>query len=223
VASGPTVADPSRFADAQGVLERYQVAVPPSVADHLERGARGLLPETPKPGDARLAEVDHRVLATVDDLAATAARLAERSGWRARVLPRLALSVEDEAARLAAAWRGLPPRGLLVAAGEATVRPVKGGEGGRAQHLALLLAQELAGEPVELLVAGSDGHDFTTGAAGAMVDGTTWRRAEAMGFAPEKRLAAFDSGPLCAQLGVAIPAFESGTNLCDLVLLARPG
>ena len=95
------------------------------------------------------------------------------------------------------------------------------GEGGRAQHLALTLARELAGESVRILAAGSDGHDFTTGAAGALVDGSTWGAAIARGLDPEYRLARFDSATLCRALGVQLPAFDSDTNLTDLVLVEK--
>src|SRR5215213_9191770 len=46
IASGPTVPDPSTFAEARAVLARYRIEPPPSVKAHLERAAE----ETPKPG-----------------------------------------------------------------------------------------------------------------------------------------------------------------------------
>src|SRR5690349_106948 len=45
IASGPTVPDPSTFADARAVLERYRIDPPPAVRAHLGRAAD----ETPKP------------------------------------------------------------------------------------------------------------------------------------------------------------------------------
>src|SRR5205823_1676956 len=47
IASGPTVADPTTFADARAVLAQYAVEPPPAVAAHLAAMAE----ETPKPGD----------------------------------------------------------------------------------------------------------------------------------------------------------------------------
>jgi glycerate-2-kinase len=108
-----------------------------------------------------------------------------------------------------------------VASGEVTLRASGPGEGGRAQHLALTLARELAGESVKLLVAGSDGHDFTTGAAGAQLDGESWGKAIARGLDPDFRLARFDSATLCRALGAQLPAFDSDTNLADLVLIEK--
>ncbi len=51
IASGPTVADPTTFADARAVAERYRLRLPDAVRRHLEEAAD----ETPKPGDPRLA------------------------------------------------------------------------------------------------------------------------------------------------------------------------
>jgi len=53
IASGPFSPDPTTYADAIGVLERYGIfyAVPSPVRQHLSEGAAGSLPETPKPDD----------------------------------------------------------------------------------------------------------------------------------------------------------------------------
>ncbi|MDP2657600.1 MAG: glycerate-2-kinase family protein, partial [Candidatus Deferrimicrobium sp.] len=53
IASGPFFPDPTTYADAIGVLERYGIfyAVPSPVRRHLAEGAAGTLPETPKPDD----------------------------------------------------------------------------------------------------------------------------------------------------------------------------
>ena len=50
IASGPCTPDPSTYADALAILQRWSVTPPASVADWLARGARGEVPETPKPG-----------------------------------------------------------------------------------------------------------------------------------------------------------------------------
>ena len=47
IASGPTVPDPSTYADALAVLDRYDLDVPGSVRDRLRAGAAGELAETP--------------------------------------------------------------------------------------------------------------------------------------------------------------------------------
>src|SRR5207302_213687 len=54
IASGPTVADPTRFADALAALGRAGIAerVPPAVRAHLEAGARGEVPGAAEAGRA---------------------------------------------------------------------------------------------------------------------------------------------------------------------------
>ena len=53
IASGPTVADPTTFADAVRVCPctSHPGMVPPALRAHLARGCAGAVPETPKPGD----------------------------------------------------------------------------------------------------------------------------------------------------------------------------
>ena len=51
VASGPTVADPTTFADARQIIAKYEIEVPASVTAHLAVAEN----ETPKPKDSRLA------------------------------------------------------------------------------------------------------------------------------------------------------------------------
>ena len=76
IASGPTVPDPTTFADAQAVLAKYRIDPPPDVRLHLEAGAAGKIEETPKPGDRRLAGVETIVVATPKQSLDAAAALA---------------------------------------------------------------------------------------------------------------------------------------------------
>ncbi|MGC4117150.1 MAG: MOFRL family protein [Myxococcales bacterium] len=109
---------------------------------------------------------------------------------------------------------------LVALSGEVTVKlPPQSRRGGRMQHLALLLARALEGEPFQALCAGSDGRDGPTDHAGAIVDGETASLARAKGIDLDQAIARFDSEAACRSLGIALPAFDSGTNLCDLVLV----
>src|SRR5450631_1603690 len=80
IASGPTVADPTTYRDAQEILERFAVVPPPSIAAHLARGAAGKVAETPKPGDAAFARVDNRVIATAHGSLTAAAEFVKGHG-----------------------------------------------------------------------------------------------------------------------------------------------
>jgi glycerate-2-kinase len=224
VASGPTVADPTTYAAALGALDRYGVTPGAAVRAHLERGARGGAPETPKPGDPRLARAHTRIVAGNAD-AVTAAATAARARGYATTLAGEALLGEAAAAgeRLAAtllATAGAAPV-AIVAGGETTVRARPGGVGGRCQHLAVAAARRLEGTDTVLLAAGTDGVDGPTAAAGGCVDGGTVARARAAGLDPEAVLAATDAHRLLAATGDLVVTGPTGTNVADLVVAMR--
>ena len=77
IASGPTVPDPTTYADARGVLERYGIDPPPAVAARLAAGED----ETPKPGDLCFANAETRLVAAPMQSLQAAARLSEQAGY----------------------------------------------------------------------------------------------------------------------------------------------
>jgi glycerate 2-kinase len=226
IASGPLAPDPSTFADALRLVEGGGVAVADAVRARLLAGARGALEETPKPGDPRLAQVVHRLLAGPVDLARAAAEEARARGFEAEIDPvPLTGDVAALADRLGAWARANAGRGrrLLALGGEPTITIPPGAsapDGGRAQHLALLAARALAGVPAAVLAAGSDGRDGPTEQAGAVVDGRTVEDARAAGVELEAELGAARSGPAAVGIGAAIPRMDTGTHLCDVVMVA---
>jgi glycerate-2-kinase len=226
IASGPLAPDPTTYADALEAVADAGARLPDPVRAHLEAGLRGEREETPKPGDARLAGVTHRLLAGPVHLARAAADAARARGFQAEAEPApLTGDVAEVAARLAAWARAHAGRGrrLLAFGGEPTIRvppSATAPDGGRAQHLALLAARELAGLPAAVLAAGSDGRDGPTEQAGAVADGGTWDAARAAGVDLDRVLAEARSGPAALAVGAAIPRVETGTHLCDLVLVA---
>jgi hydroxypyruvate reductase len=221
VASGPTCPDPTTFRDCLEIVRGRRVELPSRARARLERGAAGALPETPKPGDPLLARIEHRLLAEPGELARTAARLATSSGIPCEHWPSaFSLPVEELAERIVSELRATRREILLALSGEPTVKAPSGaGRGGRMQHLALLLARSLAGASFRALCAGSDGRDGDTPHCGAQVDGHTAERAVSLGLDLDRAIERFDSAETCRALGVALPAFESGTNLCDLILV----
>ncbi|WP_299964206.1 DUF4147 domain-containing protein [uncultured Roseobacter sp.] len=109
------------------------------------------------------------------------------------------------------------PEGLHIWGGEPTViLPPDPGRGGRNQALAALLAREIAGTTdLQILVAGTDGTDGPTDAAGAIVDGTTWEPAG------QNALDRADSGSWLAQRGALLTTGPTGTNVMDLVIALK--
>ena len=226
IASGPFAPDPTTFSDALGFVRGRRAHLPIAAIARLEAGARGELAETPKPGDPRLARVTHRLLAGPVDLARAAAAAGRARGYATEVDPLpLTGDVRDVAARLVAWVDANAGRGkrLLALGGEPTIAiptTARAPDGGRAQHLALLAAQALAGRQAAVLAAGSDGRDGPTDQAGAVVDGGTAAVAARAGVDLAAALAEARSGPAAVASGAAIPREETGTHLCDLVLAA---
>lgn len=228
IASGPLVGDPTTWADVARILgaSGVETSIPASVRLAVQEGLAGRREETPKPGDPRLDCVSHQLLAGPSTLARAAVEVARAHGMVADHDPRpLAGSVKALADRIGLwVWEhaGRGPR-LLVLAGEPTLAVpshARDADGGRSQHLALRVARTLAGLPAAVLAAGSDGRDGPTRQAGAVVTGETAAFAGWHGIELDEELEAFRSGPAAVALGAAIPAFETGTHLGDLVLVA---
>jgi len=234
VASGPTVPDPTTYADALRVLDAYDLAsrVPAAVRRTLRRGVRSALPETPKPGDAAFRSA--HVVVVADNAAAARAAVSEarRLGFRARLL---STYIEGEARAIGRTLGGVArqmaetgdPIGrpaCLVAGGETTVTMRGSGKGGRNQELALAGALSLEDVPHALLVSfATDGGDGPTDAAGGVADGTTLRRARAQGLDPMRHLNDNNAYPLLAAVGDLIRTGPTNTNVADLMLVLCGG
>jgi hydroxypyruvate reductase len=236
IASGPTAPDPTTFADALAVLDHFQLRdrVPESARRHLETGAAGAIPETPKPGDPLFGAVTNRVVGNNGLVVAAALDAARRLGYPPLLLTRRLQGEAREVARVAAAvlaeavGSGQPvgSPACLVAAGETTVTVRGPGKGGRCQEFCLALAPAMASLPgVVVLAAGTDGSDGPTDAAGAIVDWTTLERARGAGLDARAALAANDAYHFFAPLGDLVVTGPTGTNLLDLYLavVASPG
>jgi len=228
IGSGPTVADPTTFAEAVTIMKRRKAwgRAPEAVRDRLERGVAGEIPETLKPGDPRLGRSMTVVIGDNETAVAAAERKAIALGYR--VTRWNGLSTDAESAGRAAAaelMRLDSPRACIVAGGEPVVTVRGRGRGGRAQHCALAAALALASaagdeerRDAALLVAGTDGIDGPTDAAGACVDTTTVERARAAGLDAERALARNDSYTIFRALDDLLITGATGTNVADLLI-----
>ncbi len=230
IASGPTAPDDSTFAEAMGILGRFDLReqVAPSIVSRLQRGTQGEIPETPKPGDALFARVHNRVIgnnALVVDAAAAAARTLELTP---HVLTRTLEGEAREVGRRFAALardiregRGpVAPPCCVIAGGETTVTVRGQGSGGRCQEFVLAAAIEMEGlSGAAVLAAGTDGSDGPTTAAGAIADGESAGRARVAGVDLAARLADNDSYPALQALGDLLVTGPTNTNLLDLYLV----
>ena len=230
IASGPTVPDPSTFADAWAIVEQYQLQrkLPEPVLRRLKAGYAGELPDTPKPGDPIFRRV-HNTIVGSNRIAARAAVEAARAGGFEALL--LTTFVEGEAREVGRVVAGLA-KGLatgelplehpacLVLGGETTVTLRGDGRGGRNQEMALAAAIALAGWPKVLVAClGTDGSDGPTDAAGAFADGTTVDRARAISLDPVVSLNRNDAYNFFAALDDLILTGPTNTNVNDLTLI----
>jgi hydroxypyruvate reductase len=109
----------------------------------------------------------------------------------------------------------------VIASGETTVTLGNAtGVGGRNQEFALAGALAMARlDGVALASVGTDGIDGPTDAAGAIADGTTIPRAQAMGLDASAALARHDSHSFFRALGDLVVTGPTGTNVGDLQIL----
>lgn len=228
VGSGPSVADESSYDEAIAVLERYRLLaqVSPAVRDVLERGSRGQLAETVR-ASSREGMSSRAILVGSNSRALAGAALeADRMGYQVR---QAAEPIVGDTVGSAGRWldaieaapvaspRGTWPRGTCwLAGGETTVTVRGSGVGGRNQEFALALVRRLAGGGHAVLSAGSDGIDGPTDSAGAFVDGSTLRRAAALGLTPEPYLLANDSHSFFEPLDDLLVCGATGTNVMDI-------
>jgi len=196
VASGPTVPDPTTFADALAVIDRRGIDVPAARA-HLERGARGEIEETPVEGDERLARVENTLIGGGWQLLEAAA--AYWRGSQSAEVVVLSDSFGGEARELAAFHaelvRCIRAHGspwsapvVLLSGGEAAVTVRGEGAGGRNQEFLLALACALGDDGVWAIACDTDGIDGNTEAAGAVIGPDFVLRAAQAGLEPRRAL-----------------------------------
>jgi hydroxypyruvate reductase len=223
IGSGPTAADNSTYADALRVIGGSGARVPERVRNYLERGARGEITETLKPGDRRLASATYEIIGNRHTVLEAASRSAQAHGYVSHVLPSATTGEARESAqrfftevrRIAADG----PRPLCVlAAGETTVTVTGRGKGGRNQEFALALVPMAGdfGPATALASVGTDGVDGPTEAAGAIVDSSTSERAARAGVDWKPSLSANDSYHFFEPLGDLVRWGPTGTNVGDL-------
>jgi hydroxypyruvate reductase len=225
IASGPTIADDTTYADALAVLSRRggRSAYREEVVTHLERGRKDEILETPKTGDARLARAVAFVIGRQRGAIEGARRAAARLGYHVHVVNEPITGEAREAGRshidvVSRAQSSLPRPLCIISSGETTVTVVGKGTGGRNQEFALAMAQSLeaVGPSVVAASIGTDGIDGPTDAAGAVVDSTTLSRALRSGLAPETYFADNNTYEFFDRLGDLIRTGPTNTNVGDL-------
>ena len=228
IASGPTVPDPTTYAEALHIVVESGIEIPLRVRAHLERGVAGHLQDTPKAEDPRLRQSAFAVIANRRTAMSGAVREAERRGYAVSVVDDPIHGEASHAGRSfaehALANEGTSQPKCVIAAGETTVAVKGTGRGGRNQEFALGAAQPLA-QPNFGVVAslGTDGIDGPTDAAGAIVTSSTVSQATAWGVDLHEVLSRNDAYTVLDKLDALIKWGPTFTNVGDVhVLLTAP-
>ncbi len=229
IGSGPTTPDPSTFADARAILEKYRIwsKLPRSVRQIVSSE----IAETPKPGDKIFHKTQNVIVGSNALAVDAAAREARRLGFHTLVLSTFLEGEAREVARvhasitkeIRASGRPVKPPACVITGGETTVTVRGQGQGGRNQEFALAAALAIAGlRDTVILSGGTDGSDGPTVAAGAIADGTTVTRAETLGHNAAAFLANNDSYSFFDALGDLVKTGPTGTNVADIQLILVP-
>ena len=217
IASGPTVPNPTSNSDARAVLEKYDLLAktPPAILTALHQDPdkkSPVLGETLIIGSNRIsAEAAHKA--------------AMHEGFSAQILT---TSLQGEAAEkgreLAEYLLSVVERSAcIIVGGETTVTlGADPGLGGRNQEMALATVELLDGAENALFITlATDGDDGPTDAAGAVVNGGTFKRAKKLGHDPQAHLRAHSAYPFFDSLGDLLKPDPTGTNVNDLIFLFR--
>ncbi len=225
LASGPTMPDSTSIHDCETIAAKYNLIdqLPVSVGDLFRQHA---LDETPKSDDPAFVRARWWTVLSNKVAVDEAAASATRAGFAVEVDNSCDDWPYDKAAdyllnRLRE-LRSTVSRVCLISGGEVTVTVRNGGGvGGRNQQFALACAEQISGEDITVLSAGTDGIDGNSPAAGAVVDGSTIARVESHGGVEAVRhaLASFNVYPLFDRLGDAVTTGPTGNNLRDLRIL----
>ena len=230
IASGPTVADPTTYADVWRILNKYQITdqIPSEIRSHISNGMAGNIPETLKPGDPGLYNVQNIIVGNNTKAALAAIQAAKTMGFSTKLLTtslqgeasQVGQLLSETAISLLTSSANLPRPTCLIAGGETTVTIRGTGKGGRNQELALGAVRSLSvGDQMILASLATDGGDGPTDAAGAVITNQTFSLALAKGLDPLEYLVRNDSYHYFELLGDLIKTGPTLTNVNDLVFI----
>lgn len=230
IASGPTTPDKTTFKDALKILENYGLMdrSPKSIIEVLQKGEKGLIPETPKDRDNIFRNVENIIIGSNRIALNAAKQKAEAMGLNTEMISfEITGEARDVGKRLAkkakeikGAWVKGQETKCLISGGETTVTVKGNGIGGRSMELALSFAMEIEGiEGFTLLSAGTDGIDGPTDAAGAIIDGETVKKARGIGLVPEEYLNNNDSFNFFKKINELFITGPTGTNVMDIQIV----
>jgi glycerate 2-kinase len=230
IASGPTSPDPTTFAHAHAVLQKFNLLhdAPGAILQHLQQGMEDQTLETPKADHESFRRTQNVIIASNEHAAQAAGEKARQLGLNSLLLSTFVEGEAREVAKVFAAiareiansGQPIPRPACIVAGGETTVTVRGQGLGGRSQELALAAAPLIAGlDEVAIVALGTDGTDGPTDAAGAVCTGRTAGRAAGKELSIAHHLANNDAYHFFQALGDLIITGPTNTNVNDLIFV----
>jgi glycerate 2-kinase len=223
IASGPTYPDASTFQDAYNILEQYNLVkrAPPIINYYLRMGCTGLIEETP----ISLNNCHNYIIGNNRIALEAMAAKASELGFNPLILTAEQKGDTGEIAFYRAkeiSYGKYDNYNAILLGGETTPTiPEKSGKGGRNQHYAAVSLLAMKEYPGRWLVAsvGTDGSDYISDVAGAMVTSESTGIAESSGLNIQSYIDRFDSHMLLKKLdGSLIETGSTGTNVGDVIL-----
>ena len=230
IASGPTVADPTTYADALSIIDKYGLAgkIPANVHSHLLNGVEGKTIETVKADDKCLQNSNIFIIGSLSIAAQAAKEKAAEIGLNSSILTtnlkgearEIGYMLVEELSEVAAGRHALAKPACLIAGGETTVTVRGKGKGGRNQETALSAARFMKDLPGCVFISlATDGEDGPTDAAGAVVDSRTIKTGQRLGLDADDYLERNDAYNYLEKTNALIKTGPTGTNVNDLVFM----
>ena len=223
-AAGPTYPDKSTFLDALKVLKRYNMlgCVPKSVSGRIIKGFKGLIAETPKPGEKFFNNVYNYVLGDYKLALKSMYLKAKQLGYNAKILPNPMIGEINNISGkifeiLGKRIKKTKGPSALIFSTESVVNLNGTGKGGRNQQLAGNLIKKLKEIP-DTVYAGidTDGRDYVKGVGGAIVDSSTIDQAIKKGININDYLVKNNTYELHKALSSCILMNDTGTKIGDI-------
>ncbi|MFZ9660790.1 MAG: glycerate kinase type-2 family protein [Chitinophagaceae bacterium] len=179
IASGPTAPDDSTFLDAKNIIDALNDA-PQNIVQRIEKGLNGEIAETLDLSDPVFNKVKNWIIGNNKMALDAAMQKAVDLGYAVEMIPEM-ITGDTDAEAIRFVDRVMKKNGdkkiCLIQGGETTIKIFGNGKGGRNQHFALKVLQELMYQykdqlhlpHISILAAGTDGTDGPTDAAGALV------------------------------------------------------
>ncbi len=225
IGSGLTSGDWSSYGDAVSVLKRRNVwgRAPEAVRGFLERAVAGEIDAMVKVGDPILERVTNVIIGDSNVALEGAERAAESLGYHHQRWKALHGEANDAGRAIAEYLCAITyPRACVLAGGEPVVTVRGGGKGGRAQQGALAMGIELSqigrGRRIAALVAGTDGIDGPTDAAGAFASPATVADGDRAGVSAATALVRNDAYNFFKASGGLFVTGPTGTNVSDVFI-----